>query len=233
MTADPGLRLVAMCDLFADRVRAKREVLRKLKPDQVAVDDEHCFVGLDAYKKVIESCDVVLIANAAKFHPLHLRAAVEAGKHVFVEKPHAIDPPGVRAVAAACALAKQKGLSVLSGLQSRWDPVMQETVKRIHDGAIGRIVAIEENFLRAPYGLLYRDPALNELHYQYSNQYHFSWLSGDDVTQSLIHNLDRATWAMREQPPLKCHGLGGRSSCFAPHVYGPVQAEKRNAFPEV
>ena len=116
---------------------------------------------------------------------------------MFVEKPHAIDPVGVRQVTAACELAKQKKLSVMSGLHSRFHPGYQETIKRIHDGAIGEIVAIEENFFRGPYGLYYRQPNQNEVEYQFGNQYHFAWLSGDDVTQSLVHNLDRATWAMQ------------------------------------
>ena len=112
------------------------------------MDDAHCFSGLGGYKHVIESTDVVLIACSAKYHPVYLRPAIAAGKHVFVEKPHAIDPVGVREVAAACELAKQKKLSVLSGLHSRFDPGYQEAIKRLHDGAIGDIVSIEENFLR-------------------------------------------------------------------------------------
>ncbi len=221
MNADPGVRLVAMADLFEDRVRNKRGSLKRQRPKQVAVDDAHCFVGFDGYRKVIESVDVVLIACAAKFHPTYLKAAVEAGKHVFVEKPHAIDPPGIREVIAASELAKKKKLSVVSGLHSRYDMGYGETVKGIHDGAIGDIVAIEENFLRGPYGLVSRKPGLTEIQYQCSNQYHFAWLSGDDVPQSLVHNVDRATWVMREQVPVKVHGLGGRSSSFD-EVYGNV-----------
>ena len=221
MSVDPAVRLAAMCDLFADRVKNSRTNLKKQKPDQVAVDDDHCFADFDGYKKVIASVDVVLIACAAKFHPLYTKAAVEAGKHVFVEKPHGIDPLGIKTVAAACDLAREKGLSVVSGLQSRYHRGMQETVKRIHDGAIGDIVAIEENFLRAPYVLYKRAAGLNEVQYQCSNQYHFTWLSGDDVPQSLVHNVDRSLWAMREEPPLRCHGLGGRSS-MVDEVYGNV-----------
>ncbi len=221
MDADPGVRLVAMADIFMDRVQGKRKYLKGLKPQQVAVDDDHCFDDFDGYKRVIESVDVVLIANAAKFHPLHLKAGIEAGKHVFVEKPHAIDPAGIKMVIAACELAKKKRLCVVSGLQSRFHPGYRETVKRVHDGAIGEVVSIEENFLRAPYGLYRRKLGMNEVQYQCGNQYHFSWLSGDDVPQSLVHNLDRATWVMREQAPVKAHGLGGRSSMFE-EIYGNV-----------
>jgi len=221
LNVDRGTRIVALCDLFMDRIQAKRDQIKKHKPDQVDVPDDRCFAGFDGFRKVIECCDVVLIANAAKFHPLHTKAAVEAGKHVFVEKPHAIDPLGVKVVNAACELAKQKKVSVVSGLQSRFHTGIRETIKRIHDGAIGDIVAIEENFLRAPYGVIPRAPGLTELQFQCSTQYHFTWLSGDDVPQSLVHNIDRSLWAMRDQVPVKCHGLGGRSAMFD-EIYGNV-----------
>ncbi len=220
-TADSGVRLVAMGDILMERIQEKLGKLKDRKPDQVAVDDDHCFTGFDGYKNVVESCDVVLIANAAKFHPLHLKTAVEAGKHVFVEKPHGIDPAGVKVVSEACETARQKGLSVVSGLQSRYHPGYRETIQRIHDGAIGEVVAIEENFLRAPYVLYPRTPGLSEVRFQASNQYHFHWLSGDDVPQSLVHNLDRASWVMMEKAPVKAHGLGGRSTLKG-EVYGSV-----------
>jgi predicted dehydrogenase len=220
MNADPGTRLVAMADLFADRVQSKRELLKTAKPQQVIVDDAHCFVGLDAYQQVIDSVDVVLIACAAKFHPMYLRAAIDAGKHVFVEKPHAIDPAGIKVVSAACELAKQKNLGVLSGLHSRYDSAIRETIERVRDGQIGDIVSIEENFVRGPYGDTTRPQGLRELEVQYGNQYRFSWLCGDDVTQSLVHNLDRATWALNGTPPVDCHGFGGRSG--VQHLLGDV-----------
>jgi predicted dehydrogenase len=235
LTADPGARLVAMCDIFMDRIQEKlTHIQSKLAqarnnptdthmpgPEQVQVDNDHCFTGFDGYKKVIEASDVVLIANAAKFHPLHMMAAIQAGKHVFVEKPHAIDPAGIKVVRAACDLARQKKLSVQSGLHSRHHTGYAETIQRIHNGAIGEIVALEENFLRAPYGVTERKPGLTELEWQCSTQYHFTWLSGDDVVQSLVHNFDRANWILRGKTPLKCHGLGGRSTMIEP-VYGNV-----------
>lgn len=221
LTADPGARLVAMADIFLDRIHAKRDLLKQQKPAQVDVPADRCFTGFDAYKRVIEASDVVLIANAAKFHPLHLMSAIAAGRHVFVEKPHAIDPAGIKVVRAACDLAKQKKLSVLSGLHSRHHAGYTETIQRIHDGAIGDVVAIEENFLRAPYGVTARQAGLTELQFQCSAQYRFHWLSGDDVVQSLVHNLDRTNWVLREQAPIKCHGLGGRSTMTEP-IYGNV-----------
>jgi len=221
LTADSGARLVAMCDIFMNRVKGKRAALKEQKKDQVAVDDDHCFAGFDGYKHVIESSDVVLIANAAKFHPLQSMTAIAAGKHVFVEKPHGIDPAGVKLMQRAAELAKQKGLCLVSGLQSRYHTGYAETVRRIHDGAIGDVVAIEENFLRAPYVIIPRREGLSELEWQCSTQYHFRWLSGDDVPQSLVHNLDRSSWVMHNQAPAKCHGLAGRSSMTEP-IYGDV-----------
>jgi myo-inositol 2-dehydrogenase / D-chiro-inositol 1-dehydrogenase len=106
-------------------------------------------------------------------------------------------------------------------LHSRYHPGYAETIQRIHDGAIGDIVSIEENFLRAPYGITQRNPAHSELEWQCSTQYHFNWLSGDDVVQSLVHNLDRASWVLHEQAPLRCHGLGGRST-MTDMIYGNV-----------
>ena len=215
MDADSDVRLVAACDIHMDRVKGKLEALKKQKPEQVQVKDTNCFDGLDGYKGVIEASDVVLIANAAKFHPLHTLAAIEAGKHVFCEKPHGIDPYGLKMLARACELAKAKKLCVASGLHSRHHLGYQEAIKRIHDGAIGDIVAIEENFLRQPYGVYRRQEGWTELQSQLGNQYHFVWLSGDDVPQSLVHNMDRASWALHEQAPLKCHGIGGRASSFS------------------
>jgi predicted dehydrogenase len=221
LTADPGARLVAMCDIFMDRVKGKRRILKEQKKDQVIVDDNHCFAGFGGYKHVIESSDVLVIANAAKFHPLHAMTAIQAGKHVFVEKPHGIDPRGIKLLRQAAELAKQKGLSLVSGLHSRYHAGYAETVQRIYDGAIGDVISIEENFLRAPYVIIDRAPGLTELQWQCSTQYHFRWLSGDDVPQSLVHNMDRASWALHDAAPMKCHGLGGRSSMTDP-IYGDV-----------
>ncbi len=221
MNADKGIRIVAMADMLLDRMQESRTKLKTKKGDQVQVKDDHLFTGFDAYKNVIEASDVVIIANAAKFHPMHLMAAVKAGRHVFVEKPHAIDPAGVKMVRAACDLAKQKRLSVVSGLQSRYHPGYRETMKRVHDGAIGDILAIQETWLRPPYVLRQRKPGVSEIEHQAANQYHFHWLCGGDVPQTLIHNLDRSRWAMREQSPVRAYGMGGRSTLHGA-VYGDV-----------
>ena len=221
MKAGPYVKLVAINDVFDRKVQAARKNLQTQYPDQVMVDDDHCFVGLDGYQKVIDSADVVLIACASKFHPMYSEAAIKAGKHVFVEKPHAIDPVGVRRVQAVSDLAKEKGLSIVSGLQSRFDLGWQETVKRIHDGIIGKVVAVQSMFLRPPYRVMSREAGLSELEYQFWNWYHFCWLSGDDVPQSLVHNVDRISWIMKEEMPTWCFGLAGRSGSFG-EVFGDM-----------
>ena len=123
LAAGPGVRLIAVADSFEDEVLAGRENLKKRSPEQVAVDDDHCFVGFDGYRKVIDSGpDVVLIACASRFHPSYMKAVIDAGKHVFVEKPHAIDPPGIRVVTAAAEEARKKSLNCVSGLHFRHQP---------------------------------------------------------------------------------------------------------------
>jgi predicted dehydrogenase len=220
MNAGEDVRLVAMADLFADKAQAARENLRKSRPNQVLVDDEHLFHGFDAYQKVVDSdVDVVLIACTSRFHPQYLKAAVDAGKHVFVEKPHSLDVPGLRVAESACQEAKKKGLSVVSGLCWRYDLAVRETMKRVQDGAIGDIVAIEETYLRSPYRIIARDPKWTELEWQFRNWYHFCWLSGDDILQSLLHNLDKTAWALGEEPPAAAFAVGGRSQKVEP-VHG-------------
>jgi predicted dehydrogenase len=221
LQAGPDVRLVAMADIFRDRLEASKEYLTTQLPTQVAVGAERSFVGFDGYQHVIESADVVLIACASKFHPMYAEAAIKAGKHVFVEKPHGIDPVGVRRMEAACAVAREKKLSILSGLQSRWHSGWKETVKRIHDGAIGDVVAIQSMFLRGPYRLNPREPSLSETAYQFRNWYHFCWLSGDDVPQSLVHNMDRVAWVLKEETPAWCFGLAGRSASFG-EIFGDM-----------
>lgn len=219
--AGPDVRIVALADLLRDRAEEVRSKLRSLHPEQVDIPNDRIFAGFDAWRKVIEASDVVLIANAARFHPMHLMGAIQAGKHAFLEKPHAIDPAGLKVLRAACELAKQKRLSVVSGLQSRYHPGYRETMARVHAGAIGDIVAIQETWLRPPYVLRQRRPGQPELSFQGSNQYHFNWLSGDDVPQTLIHNLDRSSWALGEAQPLSCYGMGGRSTLHG-EIYGNV-----------
>mgnify|MGYP005842318585 FL=1 len=215
------VKLAGMADVFDTRMRAKRDYFRTTFPEQFVATDDTCGSGLDGYKAVIAASDAVLIACASKYHAFYAEEAIKAGKHVFIEKPHAIDPAGCRRLQRVCALAKEKNVSIVSGHESRYSLAYQEQVKRIHEGAIGDVVAIQSMFLRAPYQTVARDPSLNEVEYQFSNWYHFRWLSGDDVTQSLVHNLDRMRWVLHEENPAWCFGLAGRSTSFG-EVYGDM-----------
>ncbi|MBI5387534.1 MAG: Gfo/Idh/MocA family oxidoreductase [Verrucomicrobia bacterium] len=215
MNAGPDIRLVALADIFDERLKASREQLKQAKPEQVEVKDDHCFIGFDAYEKVIASrVDAVLIAPASHFIPTILKAAVDAGKHVFCEKPHGIDMPGLKVSMAAAAKAKEKKLSLVSGLCWRYDPGVRETMKRVHDGAIGDIVVIQENYVGTPYIVRERRPGQSEMEWQMWNWYHFNWLSGDQTAQQLVHSLDKASWALGDKPPRKVWGLGGRQTCL-------------------
>ncbi|MCZ7638735.1 MAG: Gfo/Idh/MocA family oxidoreductase [Verrucomicrobia bacterium] len=144
------VQLAGMTDVFASRMQAKRAYFREHHPDQFIATADTCTSGLDGYKAVIAASDAVLIACASKYHAFYAEQALEAGKHVFIEKPHAIDPAGCLRLKRCAALAREKHLSFVSGHESRYHFPYQEMVKRIHDGAIGQIVAIQSMFLRAP-----------------------------------------------------------------------------------
>ena len=223
LQAGPDVKLAAMTDVFRDRMENKRSWFAENAPEQFAVTDETSFSGLDGYKGVIESSDVVLIACASKFHPYYAREALKAGKHVFVEKPHAIDPPGCAALREAATIAEEKGLSLVSGLQSRFETRYQRTIEQIHNGIIGDVINMQVMFLRGPYQTEVRPSGrkMTETEYQFWNWYHFRWLSGDDVPQSLVHNMDRVAWILHEKMPDWCFGIGGRSSSFG-EIYGDM-----------
>jgi predicted dehydrogenase len=222
MNAGKDVHLVAMGDVLEERWKDSRPRLEKMYPEQVKVDDGHCFSGFDAYQQVIASdVDVVLIAVSSHFHPVFVKAAVDAGKHVFCEKPCGIDVPGVKMALAASEEAKKKNLSLVSGLCWRYDLGVREMMKRVQDGAIGEIIAIQENYLRGPYILRQRKPEWNEMQYQIQNWYHFNWLSGDDTSQSLIHNISVTSWAMGDVAPTQAWGMGGRQVCTE-SKYGDV-----------
>jgi predicted dehydrogenase len=211
MRAEENVKLTVLADAFRDQVNQARQDLAPQLGGQFAVADDHCFAGFDAYQKVMETdVDVVLLCTPPHFRPAHLKAAIDAGKHVFCEKPVAVDGPGVRSVLATSQQAKQKNLSIVSGLCWRYDYGVRETVQRIKDGAIGDIVAIQENYLTGTLWHRGRDPQWSEMEYQLRNWLYFTWLSGDHIVEQHIHSLDKALWLMDDQPPASCFGLGGR-----------------------
>ena len=182
-----------MGDAFADQLDKSLTNLRQDGSirDKITVDKDHSFVGFDAYKQVLASgVDVVLLATPPQFRPLHLAAAVAAGKHIFAEKPVAVDAVGVKSVLASCEAAKQKKLSVVSGLCLRYQDGFRETIQRIHDGAIGDVVALQANDLRGPIWVKPRQPAWSDMEWQMRNWYYFTWLSGDFNVEQHIHFLD-------------------------------------------
>lgn len=219
---DKNSRIVAMGDAFAEPIQVAKKSLAEYG-DRIQVDDDHSFVGFDAYKRVIESdVDVILLATPPHFRPAQLRAAIEAGKHVFCEKPVAVDGPGVRHVLETTQLARSKNLSIVSGLCWRYDLGVRETMKRIQDGAIGDIVAIQENYLTNPLWHRGREPHWSEMEYQMRNWLYFTWLSGDHIVEQHIHSLDKSLWLMNDEPPARCFGLGGRQVRTEPkwgHIY--------------
>lgn len=217
MAADPYAKLTALADAFPDQLRRAREGLSKELGDRYAVDEDHAFSGLDAYKQLIASgVDVVLLCSPPFFRPAHLKAAIEAGKHVFCEKPVAVDAPGVRSVLQTCELARQKNLSIVSGLCWRYETGVRETMSRIQDGAIGEILAIQENYLTGTLWQRVRQPDWTELDYQIRNWLYYTWLSGDHIVEQHVHSLDKAMWLMNDEPPTSCFGLGGRQVRIEP-----------------
>ncbi|MEO9892539.1 Gfo/Idh/MocA family oxidoreductase [Aurantibacter sp.] len=211
LTADPNTELVAMGDVFEDRLSGALEQLLKLKPNQVKVDSDQQFIGFDAYKKVLESdVDVVLLTTPPAFRPDHLKAAVEAGKHTFCEKPVAVDAPGVRKVIEAAKLAKEKKLNVVSGFCFRHDTMNIETMDRVLGGDIGEIRAVTA--YRNGGELWYKDrkPDWTDMTYQMRNWYYQNWLSGDFLVEQAVHSCDLISWTMNNEMPVKAIGSGGR-----------------------
>ena len=167
---------------------------------------DRCFDGFDGYKKLLECVDVVLLCTPPGFRPLHLRAAIEAGKHVFCEKPVAVDAPGVASVIESAKLAKEKNLCLCSGYCYRYDHAKRETVKRIHDGAIGDVTAMHITYHTGP--LWDRGPnnKYDTMEYQMRNWYYFTWLSGDFIVEQHCHNFDKANWVLKGAEPIAGHG---------------------------
>ncbi len=226
LNAAENVELVAMGDLFRDRLDRCRKQLTEKLGAKVKVTNETCFDGWDAYKKVL-ACDVdlVILTEPPQFRPSHLRAAIEAGKHVFAEKPVAVDPVGVRSVIETSQLADQKGLTIVAGTQSRRMAYLIEATKRIHDGAIGEIVGGQ--CVRIGGGMLMwseetkqRQPGWSDMEWQLRRWLFLTWLSGDFIVEMHVHNLDRMNWVMNAHP-VQCVGLGGRQVRTGPE-YGDV-----------
>jgi predicted dehydrogenase len=234
----PGVEIVALGDVFPDRVQA---ALARLKDntrgkewdasrewrhaDQVKVTPDTCFAGFDAFRKVLASdVDLVILAGPPHFRPMHLKAALEAGKNVFMEKPVAVDPAGIRSILASTELAKQKRLAIVAGTQRRHENSYVEVMKRVRNGDIGEIVA-GEAYWNGPcvrtYGFYHdRQPGWTDMEYMLRNWYFYSWLSGDHIVEQHVHNLDVINWAIGS-PPTEALAVGGRQWRTEPQ-YGNI-----------
>jgi myo-inositol 2-dehydrogenase / D-chiro-inositol 1-dehydrogenase len=228
LRSSDGVELVAMGDLFPDRLASSRENLVKLGTEnpefgkKLKISDERCFSGFDAYEKVIGSgIDLVILATPPGFRPQHLATAIAAGKHVFMEKPVAVDVKGIKSVFASSDLAKSKNLAIVAGTQRRHDPAYIETIKRVHGGAIGDVVAGEVYWNQGGLWHRPRKEEWTDAEWQIRNWLYFTWLSGDHIVEQHVHNIDVANWMLGAHP-VRAVGVGGRQRRTDPafgHIY--------------
>lgn len=214
LVADENTELVALADAFREQVDDSHSRLLKTEvADRVRVDPEMMFHGLDAYEKLVATdVDLVLLATPPHFRPIHIRACIEAGKHVFAEKPVAVDALGVRHVLESTEMAREQGLGLVSGLCWRYEPGMQKTIQRLQDGAIGDLVYLQS--IRYSQGVekrKERQPDWTDMQHQVHNWYYYTWLSGDFNVEQFVHEMDRMAWLMGSYP-VRCLSTGGRET---------------------
>lgn len=215
--ADPNVHMTAAADLFPEKIDKTLAVLKTDKEigSRVMVDPDHQFTGLDAFQKVIDSgVDVILLATPPGFRPQMLRAAVEAGKHIFCEKPMATDAPGVRSVMESVRLSKEKNIALVAGFCWRYELGRREFYKRIHDGAIGDVRAVHATYLTGPVKPMppadSRPAGMGDVEWQLRNWYNFVWSCGDGLIEQACHSIDKIAWAYKDTPPMRCVATGGR-----------------------
>ncbi len=223
LKADPSVKIVAMCDIFPDYLNAAHASIQEQFKDRVDVPADRRYSGFDGFKQLIDNggCDIVLLCTPPGFRPQHLRYAVEAGKHVFAEKPLAVDAPGVRSVMESAKIAKSKNLMCASGFCYRYEFAKRETVKRIHDGQIGDVNVMHVSYNTGEIWHRGTKPDWSEMEYQIRNWYYFTWLSGDHIVEQHCHNLDKAAWVFNGEMPVAATGLGGRQVRVDPK-YGNI-----------
>ena len=206
-----GVEIHAMGDLFPDRLVSSREKLANGGiGNAYHVTDETCFTGWDAYRGVLATgVDMVILATPPHFRPQHLRAAIEAGVHVFTEKPVAVDGAGVRSVMESARMAQSKGLAIVAGTQRRYEAPYREALRRVHDGAIGELVGAQCYWNQGGLWMHPRQEGWSDMEWQLRNWLYFTWLSGDHIVEQHVHNLDVINWAFRAHPE-RCWAMGGR-----------------------
>jgi len=205
-----NVQIVALADVFQDRLNSCREQLQKLG---LNIPNEACFVGFDAYKQLLALPQVnyVILATPPHFRPIHLKAAIEAGKNAFVEKPVAVDSPGVRMVMEAGELARSKNLGIVAGTQRRHMKSYNEAIKRLQDGAIGEILSARCYWNGGVIWVVERQTGWSDMEWQLRNWNYFTWLGGDHIVEQHVHNLDIMNWALQAHP-VKALALGGRQA---------------------
>lgn len=225
LTADPNVRLVALADAFQDRIDESLAQLKQASQvaSRIDVPRDRQYTGFDAYKAVIDQVDVVLLATPPGFRPIHFAYAVEKGVNTFIEKPMAVDAPGLRTYIEAARKSKEKGLSAVNGFCWRYYGPRRELMKRVFDGQVGDIVAIETTYNSQGVWEPRRTRAecKSEMEYQMRNWYYYTWLSGDHIVEQACHGIDTMAWAMKDQPPVRCWGVGGRQARTDPK-YGNI-----------
>jgi predicted dehydrogenase len=224
LNADPNVVLTAMGDLFPDHLSAKLDVLKKQAGigDRVQVPESNRFIGFDAYKQVIASgVDVVILATPPGFRPVHFKAAVEANKHVFIEKPMATDAPGLRSIMASVEESKKRNLAVVAGFCWRYSTPERAIFEKVHEGAIGDIRTLYGTYNTGSLWSFPRKEGWGDLEFTLRNWLYYTWLSGDHIAEQAIHALDWMAWAMKDVPPLRAIGHGGRQVRTDP-IYGNV-----------
>lgn len=213
LRASPLTRVVALADLVPDRAASSRAHLlgEEAFAGRVTLKNNDIFTGFDGYQRLLERGDVeaVVIAGPPGFRPIHVEAAIKAGKHVFMEKPVAVDPAGVRRVIAAAAEADRRKLCIVAGTQRRHERCYLEAMKRVHEGQIGKLLAARCYWNQGGLWVHQRKPEYSDMEWQCRNWLYFTWLSGDHIVEQHIHNLDVINWAL-EALPLRCMGVGGR-----------------------
>jgi predicted dehydrogenase len=224
-----NVKLWAVGDAFQNRVNEAMTNLRNNAGigDLMEVPPERQFVGLNAYRDVIANCDLVILATPPGFRPIHLQAAVNANKHIFTEKPIAVDAPGVRTVLALHDEAERRGLCVVAGLQRHYQTGYLQSMRRIHEGEIGTITSGRCYWNQGALWHTARTTQMTDVEWQIRNWLYFTWLSGDHICEQHVHNLDVINWATRSHP-LRCVGMGGRQSRTGPefgHIYDHFAVE--------
>ncbi|MCS4224206.1 Gfo/Idh/MocA family oxidoreductase [Sphingobacterium sp. BIGb0165] len=210
LSSGANIKVVALADAFKDNLDSTYNTLKEKWQDKIDVSDNHKFVGFDAYKEAIKLADVVILATPPGFRPTHFEEAIRQGKHVFMEKPVAVDIPGVQQVIRAAAEAKRKKLNVVVGLQRRYQTNYREAIKRIHDGAIGDITSGQVYWNSGGVWVRPRKPEQSEMEYQMRNWYYFNWLCGDHIVEQHVHNIDIANW-VKGSYPVSIQGTGSRA----------------------